>query len=213
MVNVENGRSATDRAGNQLHRTTQLSHSAAKRHSEPSAWRLRSFAILSICSIVACVIVRAPTIFEDVQIPVIDLKLKLNAGYLLVFGPLLIVCAIVAIAYLCRDERRHRTNEGAVAGILARAIPCLAAAYLSFQFFLLFAPKEQCNTFPRWTYLTSWKLSAFQPEYCMSLPAETQGHMPWLLDPPFVQAWAQVLLPLIALGLVIGDWRYVHRNG
>jgi hypothetical protein len=191
-----------------------MSHSAAQRHRETkSSKSLRYFGILSLCSLAACVIVRAPTIFEEGQIPVIDVKLKLNAGYILVFGPLLIVCAIAAITYLCRDDRPRRANEGAVAGILARAIPCLAAAYLSLQFFLLFAPKGQCNTFPRWDYLTGWQLSAFQPEYCMSLPAETQERMPWLFDPPFVQAWAQVLLPLIALGLAIRDWQYVHRNG
>ena len=185
----------------------------AQRHKEPgSSKSLRYFAYLSLCSIAACVVVRAPTIFEEGQIPVIDLKLKLNAGYLLLFGPFLIVCAIAAITY-GRAKRLQRTNEGTFAGILARAIPCLATAYLSLQFFLLLAPNGQCNTFPRWRYLTDWKLSAFKPEYCMSLPVDTQERMPWLFDPPVAQAWAQLLLPLIAVGLVIRDWRYSHKRG
>jgi hypothetical protein len=191
-----------------------MPHSTAQRHrAAGSNNSLRYFAYLSLCSIAACVIVRAPTIFEEGQIPVIDLKLKLNAGYILVFGPLLIVCTIAAITYLGRDNRPDRTKESASAGVLARAIPCLAAAYLSLQFFLLFAPNGQCPTFPRWRYLTDWTLSAFKPEYCMSLPAETQERMPWLFGPPIVQAWVQVLLPLIALGLVIRDWRSTHRRG
>jgi hypothetical protein len=46
----------------------------------------------------------------------------------------------------------------------------------------------------------------------MSLSTETQERMPWLFDPPIVQAWAQVLLPLIAIGLVVRDWRSVHSR-
>jgi hypothetical protein len=108
---------------------------------------------------------------------------------------------------LSRESRSKKANNGTPGGALARAIPCLAAAFLSLQFFLLLAPNEQCLTFPRWRYLTDWTLSAFKPEYCMSLPSETQERLPWLFNPPIVQAWAQVLLPLIALAFVIRDWR------
>jgi hypothetical protein len=88
----------------------------------------------------------------------------------------------------------------------------LAAAFISLQFFLLFAPKGECNTFPRLSLLTDWQLKAFQPEYCMSLSAETQAQMPYLLSPPALNAWAQVILPLIAVWLAVADWRYVHRQ-
>jgi hypothetical protein len=162
-----------------------------------------------LCAIAACIVVRAPTIFEEGQIPIIDVRLKLNAGYVLVFGPLLILCGIAAITYL---RSSPAAKEDRFAGVLARAIPCLAAAFLSLQFFLLFAPNGQCNIFSRWRYLADWKLSAFKPEYCMSLPAETQERMPWLFDPPIVQAWAQVLLPFLALFLAVKDWRSVHRS-
>jgi hypothetical protein len=64
-----------------------------------SAKPRRDYLYLSACSIVACVVVRAPSIFEEGKIPLIDLKLKLNAGWILVFGPLLIACAIAAITY------------------------------------------------------------------------------------------------------------------
>jgi hypothetical protein len=71
-----------------------MANSTAQPHKESESNKY--FAYLSLCSIAACVVVRAPTIFDEGQIPIIDLKLKLNAGYILVFGPLLIVCAIAA---------------------------------------------------------------------------------------------------------------------
>jgi hypothetical protein len=46
----------------------------------------------------------------------------------------------------------------------------------------------------------------------MSLSAETQTQMPYLLSPPALNAWAQVILPLIAIGLAVADWRFVHRQ-
>jgi hypothetical protein len=46
----------------------------------------RDFLILSLCCIAACVIVRAPSVLDQITIPLIDLKLKLNAGYILVSG-------------------------------------------------------------------------------------------------------------------------------
>jgi hypothetical protein len=177
-----------------------------------SAKPRRHYLYLSACSIVACVVVRAPSIFEEGKIPLIDLKLKLNAGWILVFGPLLIACAIAAITYLHRTADHSATGERPIAGFVARAIPCLAAAFLSLQFFFLFAPKGQCNTFPRLSLLTDWQLKAFQPEYCMSLSAETQTQMPYLLSPPALNAWAQVILPLIAICLAVADWRFVHRQ-
>lgn len=165
----------------------------------------RDFLILSLCCIAACAIARAPSVLEKIKVPLIDLELKLNAGYFLVLGPLLIVVAILAVHLLREDTARTRGKKD-VKNALFRAIPPLGAAFLSLQFFLLLAPKGECNTFHRSRLLLEW-LQAFKPEYCMSLPAETQERMPWLLEPPILQAWAQVLLPLIALALVIRDWR------
>ncbi len=174
-------------------------------HDAESVKPRRYYLYLSACALVACVVVRAPSIFEEGKIPVVDLKLKLNAGWILIFGPLLIVCAVAVIAYIHRSTDPSTISERPVAGIVARAIPCLAAAFLSLQFFLLFAPKGECNTFPRLNLLTAWQLKAFQPEYCMSLSAETQAQMPYFLNPPALNAWAQVILPLIAI--FFGDRR------
>ncbi len=150
-------------------------------------------------------IVRAPSVVDEITVPLIDLKLKLNAGYILVLGPLLIVLAILAIPFLREDTPQTRGKKNLANGLF-RAIPPAGAAFLSLQFFLLLAPRGECNTFHRSRFLLEW-LQAFKPEYCMYLPAETQEHMPWLFDPPIVQAWTQILLPVVALALVIRDWR------
>lgn len=177
-----------------------------------SAKPRRYYLYLSACALVACVVVRAPSIFEEGKIPLIDLKLKLNAGWILMFGPLLIVCAIAAITYVNHTTNRSTASERPIAGIVTRAVPCLAAAFLSLQFFLLFAPKGKCNTFSRLSLLTAWQHKAFQPQYCMSLSAETQAQMPYLLSPPALNAWAQVILPMIAIVLAVSDWRFVFRQ-
>lgn len=165
----------------------------------------RDFFVLSLCCIAACAIVRAPSVLDEITVPLIDLKLKLNAGYVLVFGPLLIVLAILAIHFLREDTSRTRGKKDLKNGLF-RAMPPLGAAFLSLQFFLLLAPKGECNTFQRSRFLFE-RLHAFQPEYCMYLPAETQEHMPWLFDPPILQAWMQIILPIIALAVVVKDWR------
>lgn len=165
----------------------------------------RDFLILSLCCIAACAIVRAPSVLDEITIPLIDLKLKLNAGYVLVFGPLLIVLVILAIHFLREDTTRTRGKKDLKNGIF-RAIPPVGAAFLSLQFFLLLAPMGECNTFQRSRLLLEW-LHAFKLEYCMYLSAETQEHMPWLFEPPMLQAWMQILLPMVALAVVIKDWR------
>jgi len=190
-----------------------MTDSATQHGPDAAPAKARSYYLyLSACAVAACIIVRAPSIFDEGKVPLIDLKLKLNAGWILTLGPLAIVLAISAIAYLNRDVTRPRISERPFTSVAVRAIPCLGAAFLSLQFFLLFAPKGQCNTYPRWMFLTDWRSGAFQPEYCMSLSAETQERMPYLINPPALQAWAQVILPLIAICIVVADWRFVHRQ-
>ncbi|WP_316195998.1 hypothetical protein [Bradyrhizobium sp. SZCCHNRI3052] len=178
-------------------------------HDEPGSKKTdpkrRDFLVLSLCCIAACAIVRAPSVLDEITVPLIDLKLKLNAGYLLVFGPLLIVLAILAIHFL-REDTPHTRGKKDLKNGLFRAIPPLGAAFLSLQFLLLLAPKGECDSFQRSRLLLEW-LPAFKPEYCMYLPAETQEHMPWLFEPPMLQAWMQILLPMVALAVVIKDWR------
>jgi hypothetical protein len=170
---------------------------------------LRRLAIIGGAGVVACVVSRAPTILQEIKIPVIDVKLAVNAGYILVLGPLCIFLAVLAVWYA--------TPRTGVTGVwtardrdIARALfvlPSIAAAFLSLQFFLLLAPPGACTTFKRWRYVTDYHLEAFRPEYCMGLPPETQSRMPWLLEPPIVQGWFQVAAPIAVGVLLIMAWR------
>jgi hypothetical protein len=42
----------------------------------------------------------------------------------------------------------------------------------------------------------------------MDLPPATQESMPWLLNPPIVQGWVQILLPLVVAAAMIAGWRH-----
>ena len=169
----------------------------------------RRLAIANLVGVVACAVARGPTLLTKLKIPVADIELNVNAGYVLVFGPRAAAAAAVAIWYLIPRTPVNgvwtRVDKGIVAFLFA-LLP-IVCAFLSLQFFLLFAPPGSCPTFDRWRYLTDIHLEAFKPEYCMGLPAATQESMPWLLNPPVMQGWLQFLLPFVAAAAMIAGWR------
>src|SRR5579862_5046928 len=61
---------------------------------------VRRLAIIGAAGVIACVVARAPTLLQEFKIPVLDVKLGVNAGYVLVFGPLLIFLAALTVCYL-----------------------------------------------------------------------------------------------------------------
>jgi hypothetical protein len=169
----------------------------------------RRLAIVNAAGLVACVVARAPTLLTKLKIPVVDVELGLNAGYVLIFGPLAAAVAAAVIAYLIPRtpvKGVWTAVDKGIVGFLFALLPVICA-FLSLQFFLLLAPPGTCPTFDRWRYLTDIHLEPFKPEYCMGLPPATQQSMPWLLDPPIVQGWLQVLLPLVAAAVMIAGWR------
>ena len=170
---------------------------------------LRRFAVVGAAGLLGCVIARAPTLANKLTIPILNVGLVPNAGYVLVFGPLLLLAGIFWAAYGASDQTASRNHWGkldwALAGFLF-ALPFLSATFLVLQFFLLLAPKGECLTFNRLRYLTDMSLPAFPPEYCMGLPAETQARLPWIMWPPMLLGWLQVLIPLIALALTAWGW-------
>lgn len=171
---------------------------------------LRKFAIVGGCGFLGCLIARAPTILDKYTIPVFHVDLALNAGYVLIFGPLVLLAGVFWAAYGVGDHNVSRVHWRSLDWTLAGLVFLLAfitAAFLAFQFFLLLAPKGECLTFDRWRYLTDLRLHAFAPEYCMGLPAETQAHLPWIIQPPMLWGWLQVFVPLIVLALTGWGWR------
>jgi len=169
----------------------------------------RRLAIVNAAGLVACVVARAPTLLTKLKIPIIDIELGLNAGYVLVFGPLAVAVAAAVIWYLIPRtpvKGVWTAVDKGIVGFLFALLPVICA-FLSLQFFLLLAPPGTCPTFDRWRFITDIRLKAFKPEYCMGLPSAMQDIMPWLLDPPIVQGWLQVVLPLVVAAAMISGWR------
>jgi hypothetical protein len=170
-----------------------------------SDWTLRRFAIVGAVGILGCMIARAPTLLGKVNVAGIDLNL--NAGYVLVLGPLLLLIGIVWAASGVSRPFRISGKSGLAPGVIM-TVPVLSAGFIVLQFFLLLAPKGECLTFDRWRYLFDFSLRAFQPEYCMGASDEVQRSLPWLLNPPIVQGWMQLAFPIV--GAVITS-RAVQR--
>jgi hypothetical protein len=175
---------------------------------------LRRFAVVAGVGLIGCDIARAPTIMGKYTVPGLGLELTLNAGYVLVLGPLVLFAGSLWAAYSAGSaspRRRHLSSyDLLIAGALF-ALPFLTAAFLAAQFFLLLAPKGECLTFDSLRYLSDSHLRAFQPEYCMGVSDEARQGQPWLIQPPILQGWIQVLLPLAILGVVIWAWRKFAR--
>jgi hypothetical protein len=171
---------------------------------------LRRFAIVGGIGLIGCVIARAPTIMGKYTVPGLGLELSLNAGYVLMLGPLLLFGGTIWAAYGAGSSspRRRRLNrfDRFLAAVLF-ILPFLTAALLAAQFFLLLAPKGECLTFDRLRYLTDISYRAFQPEYCMGVSDEARQGQPWLLQPPIIQGWLQVLLPLAIVAVTARAWQ------
>jgi DNA-binding winged helix-turn-helix (wHTH) protein len=145
---------------------------------------LRYLGIVDVLALVGCVFARTPS------------ALSINAGYVLVFGPILLFLASAWVAFRGhRAAGRWRQADLHLARILF-SLPALTSAFLALQFFLLLAPPGECPTFLRWRYLTDFSVQAVKPEYCMGLDPQVQAHGPWLWSPVILQAWLQVLLPI-----------------
>lgn len=172
--------------------STQMSEATAARGSVFQGAVLRWMAVIAIASLAACAVVRAPTLIKEFTIPLIGLTLDFNAGYLLSWGSITIAIAIGLLLLSYPRPAPIRRDAIPMAALLF-GIVVLASAYLGLQFFLLLAPPGECNNFERLRYLTDASLQEFKPEYCMSLPAELQARMPWLIRPPMLQAWGQIV--------------------
>jgi hypothetical protein len=163
---------------------------------------------IALVSAVMVFVARAPTSLEKVSIPIVDVELAVNAGYVLIFGATIITIAGVLLQAFSEpnSEVMPDYTEKRLLSILYVA-PVLCAAFLSLQFFLLFAPPGECNTFDRTQLLTGFAKPAFQPEYCMGLTDHQQKHMPWLLNPPALNGWIQIAATLTAAWSFRAAWR------
>jgi DNA-binding winged helix-turn-helix (wHTH) protein len=161
---------------------------------------LRYLAIVDALALVGCAFTRAPS------------ELSINAAYILVFGPMLLLLASAWIAVRGHGTTgRWQRADLHLARILF-SLPALTSAFLALQFFLLLAPPGECPTFLRWKYLTDFSIEAFKPEYCMGLDTQVQAHGPWLVSPVILQAWFQVLAPVATAVLCFRAFRAWHAG-
>jgi hypothetical protein len=170
---------------------------------------VRRFAIVGGIGLLGCVVARAPTLIGRFAVPKLGLDVSLNAGYVLIFGPLMLCVGALWAAYgITAPQRAYqlRTRPHRLLAAVLFVFPAATAAFLTFQFFLLLAPEGKCLTFDRLRYLTDLTLQAFQPEYCMGVSSEAKQGQPWLLQPPILEGWVQVLLPLITLAVTVWAW-------
>jgi hypothetical protein len=167
---------------------------------------VRRFAIVGGIGLLGCVIARAPTLIGKFTVPKLGLDLSLNAGYVVIFGSLILFAGTLWAAYGTTAAKRAdqpQTLPDCLFIAVLFVFPALTAAFLALQFFLLLAPKGECLTFDRLRYLTDLALQPFQPEYCMGVSSEAQQGQPWLLQPPILEGWLQVLLPLATLAVAL----------
>jgi transcriptional regulator with XRE-family HTH domain len=160
---------ATARAADELE--GQGLHFMPDRVPVLSDTTLRYLAIVDVVGLAGCFFARTPS------------ALSVNAGYILVFGPILLCLASAWVAFLGHRATGHwQRADLYLAGILF-SLPILTSAFLALQFFLLLAPPGECPTFLRWRYLTDFSVEAVKPEYCMGLDPQVQAYGPWLMSP------------------------------
>ncbi len=171
---------------------------------------IRRFAIIGGAGLLGCIVSRAPTILGKISVPVLNVEFAPNAGYVVLFGPVALLAGIFWACYGASYSGEPRNHWGKVDWTFAAfllLLPFLSTTFLALQFFLLLAPKGECLTFDRFRYLTDASLKAFQPEYCIGLPVETGAQLPWIIQPPILWGWVQLLAPVIALALTAWAWR------
>jgi DNA-binding winged helix-turn-helix (wHTH) protein len=161
---------------------------------------LRYLAIVDALALAGCVFARAPS------------ELSINAGYILVFGPMLLLLASAWVAVRGHRATGHWRRADLHLARILFSLPVLTSAFLALQFFLLLAPPGECPTFLRWKYLTDFSIEAFKPEYCMGLDTQVQARGPWLMSPVILQAWFQVLAPVATAVLCLRAFRAWHSG-
>ena len=145
------------------------------------------FRWVSYVALLAIVIARAPTLMEEGQ--VFDLPLTINVGYLILFGPIIMLLFYVD-AYRSAIIAEH-IKDRAVGRVFAAVVwmPAAFCLFLVLQYFMLVREHSaNCGQFPH--ELLGW--TEFQAVYCIGVGAETQAKMPWLIRPPLLNSALQI---------------------
>ena len=166
-------------------------------------------------------VARAPTSYTG-DIPLVGdyVPLKLNAVYVIVFGPALVALACWFIrrkaARQLRAGSRTWSSEwtGARASALAVVFVLIAISSTAFslQYFLVLAPAELCATAPNLDLLWRDLDGPTRIVHCMSETDEINKATPFYLEPQALQAWGHVLWPALSAIFLAKGWQSLRRG-
>lgn len=160
----------------------------------------------------ALFIARAPTAYTG-GLPVVGdyVPLKLNAVYIIVFGPLLAFIASIYIWAALRGRRRKDASDSGFFG--AAFIPyVLLLGLLSLQYFIVIAPEGHCDRLPNYDFLWKNEFGDTRIVHCMSGTAEINKETPFYLRQQILQSWAMFLFPAGAAAFFINSWIRMRRR-
>lgn len=153
---------------------------------------------------IACVITRAPTLMADGK--VFELPLAINVGYVVFFGPLVILIFYIDSFRSIKLANTIKDNWSDVTFKIIVYAPAIQAAFLSLQYFLEVRPGPTCDP-QNWSALIGWE--GFAAVYCFG--SVDQSGVPWVMEPPWAFALAQVAMPIACIVLAYRSIQLVRK--
>lgn len=153
----------------------------------------KRFRLAAYLALIAFFIARGPLLMTDGK--VFDLPLSINAGHVVIFGPIVILL-FYGDTYRALRSGGHKVEDRALDWVFRAIVfaPALLSGLLVLQYFEMFRKlEENCDAFPTELF---WSWEEFRPVYCMDTNADFQDTLPWMPKPP-------PLLTLIEIGALI----------
>lgn len=189
---------------------------------------IKYYFIVDLVSFFLCLISRAPTTFG--KLGFYGLELKLNVGYIIVFGPVLLMILVLWRLWISVDLSRDRYRIGennaqstkleSIVIYIIYILPGLACFFLLVQFVFKTTalPSTNCDRFNHlrlfwdfsllnfrgWTKIYGWRFA-----YCFGVSAEENKLMPYVFPP--IQTWAYVLIGAITTWWGNSIWQNMNR--
>lgn len=151
------------------------------------------FRWASYLALIAAAIARAPTMIENGK--VFGLEVGLNAGYVVIFGPLVLLGFYLdTLRAVNGAERVEDRATGPVFAVIV-AFPALVAGFLAFQYFLLLRPEGGCGGLVHSAQFGTGV--GYKPVYCIGQGDDWQDALPHVVDPPILLALLQIIAPAL----------------
>ncbi|WP_222019974.1 hypothetical protein [Rhizobium laguerreae] len=162
--------------------------------------------------VLSMVIARAPTAYTG-EIPLVGkfIPLKLNAIYIIIFGPLLAFGASIYVWAALKARRTFRETDETFFAI-AFLLWFVLLAGLCLQYFIVLAPEGHCDRRPNFDFLWTNTFGDTRIVHCMSNTAEINKETPFYLRQQILQSWAIALIPLGSAWFLASAWLHIRRN-